>query len=278
MRIAMALLALALATTGCKKKEATPTGESTGSGSAMVETGSGSDMAGSGSAMAGSDMAGSAGSGDMAGSGAGSGDMMSKHAGNCPSTVLGAVTKVDVKGKDVVVTITSDDKDAVTAIQMRADAIVKEKADNAAAGATPAGAAHDQKGSHGGGVGICPVHLPEGATAKVKHEKNGASVTITPKTDAAALKTEIDGRIAKATDWVKTNIKPGDKENRGGVGGATNKEGANHSGQGDGKGKDRKGSGSAAGDGGGGGAGTGGGGGKGTGGGSGGGSGAGSAK
>jgi hypothetical protein len=273
MRIAMALLALALATTGCKKKEATPTGDTTGSGSAMVGSGSdmaGSDMAGSGSAMAGSDMAGSAaGSGDMAGSGAGSGDMMSKHAGNCPSTVLGATTKVDVKGKDVVVTITSSDKNAITAIQMRADAIIKEKADNAAAGATPAGAAHDQKGSHGGGVGMCPVHLPEGATAKVKHDKNGATVTITPKSDAAALKTEIDGRIAKAADWVKTNIKPGDKENQGGVGGGTNKEGANHSGQGDGKGKERKGSGSGDGTGGGGGAGTGGGGGKGTGGGSG---------
>lgn len=277
MRIAMMLLALALATTGCKKKEATPTGETTGSsGSAMV----GSDMAGSGSAMAGSgDMAGSgsamAGSGDMAGSGAGSGDAMSKHAGNCPSTVLNSTTKADVKGKDVVVTITSNDKDAITAIQMRADAIVKEKSDNAAAGATPAGASHDQKGSHGGGVGICPVHLPEGATAKVKHEKNGASVTITPKADAAALKTEIDARITKAADWVKANIKPGDKENQGGVGGGTNKEGANHSGQGDGKGKERK-TGSGGGSGGGGGAGTGGGGGKGTGGG--GGSGDGSAK
>ena len=285
MRIAMALLALALATTGCKKKEATPTGEATGSGSAMVESGSamaGSDMAGSGSAMAGSDMGSAAGSGDMAGSGAGSGDMMSKHAGNCPSTVLGSTTKAEVKGKDVVVTITSDDKDAVTAIQMRAEAIVKEKSDNAAAGATPAGAAHDQKGSHGGGVGICPVHLPEGATAKVKKEKNGASVTITPKADAAALKTEIDARITKAADWVKTNIKPGDALNQGGVGGGTNKEGANHSGQGDGKGKERKGSGSGSGgDGKGGGAGTGGGGGKGTGGGGGsggGGSGGGSAK
>jgi hypothetical protein len=275
MRIAMALLALALATTGCKKKEATPTGETTGSGSAMVESGSamaGSDMAGSGSAMAGSgDMAGSAmaGSGDMAGSGAGSGDAMSKHAGNCPSTVLGSTTKAEVKGKDVVVTITSDDKDAVTAIQMRAEAIVKEKSDNAAAGSGAAAGGHDQKGSHGGGVGICPVHLPEGATAKVKKEKNGASVTITPKADAAALKTEIDARITKAADWVKSNIKPGDKENQGGVGGGTNKEGANHSGQGDGKGKDRKssGSGSGGGDGKGGGAGTGGGGGKGTGGG-----------
>src|SRR4249919_3840835 len=125
MRIAMALLALALATTGCKKKEPAPTGGETGSGSAMVGSGSamaGSDMAGSGSAMAGSDMAGSgsamAGSGEMAGSGSAGGDTMSKHAGNCPSTVLGSTTKAEVKGKDVVVTITSADKDAVTAIQM----------------------------------------------------------------------------------------------------------------------------------------------------------------
>lgn len=274
MRIAMTLLALALATTGCKKKEATPTGDNVGSGSAIggsAVAGS-ADMAGSGSALAGSGDA--AGSGDMAGSagsaatGGGGGDMMSKQAGNCPSTVLGATTKSELKGKDIILTITSDDKDAVPGIQLRAEAVVKEKQDKGTGAAAGSAGAHDQKGTHGGTIGICPVHIPEGATAKYKKEKNGATITITPKDNAEALKTEIDGRITKAADWVKSNIKPGDKGNKGGVGGGTNKEGANHSGQGDGKGMERKkggtGSGGGAGTGGGGGAGTGGGGSKGS--------------
>src|SRR5690242_10018879 len=90
MRIAMAFLALALATTGCKKKETKPA-DNAGSGSAMA--GSGSAMAGSGSDMgSGSAMAGSGsdmGSGSaMAGSGAGSDEpAMAKKTGNCPSTV-----------------------------------------------------------------------------------------------------------------------------------------------------------------------------------------------
>ena len=265
MRIAMTLLALALATTGCKKKEATPTGENVGSGSAIATTddAGGGDMAGAGGdAGTGGDMAGDA------GAGAGAGDLMSKQAGNCPSTVLGSTTKAELKGKDIVLTITSDDKDAVPGIQLRAEAVVKEKQDKAAAaaaGGATAGA-HDQKGTHGGTIGLCPVHIPEGATAKVKKDKKGATITITPKDNAEALKTEIDARITKAADWVKANIKPGDKGNKGGVGGGTNKEGANHSGQGDGKGMERKkggtGSGGGEGTGGGGGAGTGGGGSK----------------
>jgi len=261
MRIAMTLLALALALGACKKKETATTG-----GSATTTGSAGSAMAGSdtgSAAMTGSDT----GSAAMAGSGAGSAEeKMAKHAGNCPSTVFGSTTKAEMKGKDVIVTITSADKDAQLAIQTRTEQLVKEKTEGAANAA-----GHDQKGSHGGGMGICPVHIPEGATAKYKKEKTGASVTITPKEKPEDLKTEIDGRITKAADWVKANIKDGDKLNQGGVGGGSAKDGMNHSGQGDGKGGERKkggdGSGGGAGTGGGGGAGTGGGGGKGTGGG-----------
>jgi hypothetical protein len=266
MRIAMMLLALALATGACKKKDNTTTtaGSADMTGSAGSAAMAGSDTGSA--AMAGSDM----GSGATAGSGAGSAaENMAKKGGNCPSTVLGSTTKAEVKGKDVVVMVTSDDKDAQLAIQTRSEQLVKDKTD----GATNA-AGHDQKGSHGGGMGICPVHIPDGATAKYKKEKNGASVTITPKEKPEDLKTEIDGRIAKAVEWVKTNIKEGDKLNMGGVGGGSAKDGMNHSGQGDGKGAERK----KGGDGTGGGAGTGGGGGNGTGGGSGGGGGKGSAK
>jgi len=265
MRIAMALLALALATTGCKKKENKPA-DNAGAGSAMVgsgsDMGSGSAMAGSGSDMgSGSAMAGS-GSDTAAGSGAGSGSgdatSMTKKAGNCPSTVLGATTKAELKGKDVIVTITSTDKDAIAAIQKRTDELLTEKKD----GAGSSSGGHDQKGTHGGGSGICPVHVPDGATTKVKKEKNGVAVTITAKDKPDELKKDIDERITKADQWVKDNIKPGDKANQGGVGGGKGEHGANHSGEGDAKGVERK-----KGDGSGGGKGTGGGGGKGTGGG-----------
>jgi hypothetical protein len=85
-------------------------------------------------------------------------------------------------------------------------------------------------------------------------------VTITPKDQARELAQEVDGRIAKAADWVKANVKDGDKQNQGGVGGGKGDDGSNHSGKGDGKGHLRKGGG--GGTGGGTGAGTGGGSGK----------------
>jgi hypothetical protein len=264
MRIAIALLALALAT-GCKKKEtkpAEPTG-SAGSATAGSDQGSGSAMAGSDQAGSGSDVGSAA-----AGSGAGSDapQQMLKRAGNCPSTVLGATTKVEVKGKTVVVTIIADDADAAMAIQKRSQELLEEKADKVSGGG------HDQKGTHGGGAGLCPVYVPEGATAAYKAvtaKPAGAAITITPKDKPEDLKTAIDARIAKASEWVKTNIKPGDKGNQGGVGGGKGDHGANHSGEGDSKGVERKGSGAGGGkdDGGGGGKGTGGGGSKGTGGG-----------
>jgi len=267
MRIAITLLAAALALgAGCKKKEEPATtgsgsammgsGSAEGSGTAMAGSGSGSAMAGSGSAMAGSGSA-MAGSGSAMGSGAGADQAMAHHAGMCPSTVYGSTTKADVKGKDVIVSVTSDDKDAILAIQTRTDEMLKTRA------AKKAGEAHDMKGTHGGTIGLCPIHIPDGAKAAAKHEKNGVQVTITPKDKPDDLKKEIDARITKAADWVKANIKPGDKANQGGVGGGKANEGMNHSGSGDAKGMERKAGGSGSGKG------TGGGGGKGTGGGTG---------
>ncbi|MDB4963908.1 MAG: hypothetical protein JWP01_3907 [Myxococcales bacterium] len=267
MRIAMSLLAVSLAVgSACKKKESPDTSANMGSGTTTTTTtppttGSGSDMAGSGSAMAGSgDMAGSgsamAGSGDMAGSGAGSDSQaMSKRGGNCPSLVAGSTTKAELKDGKILVTVTSDDKDAIAAIQKRSEEVTKEKTDGGAPGT-----AHDQKGTHGGGMGICPVHLGDGGTATVKNDKKGVVITITPKDKAEILKGEIDARITKAAEWVKTNVKEGDKGTSGGVGGGKGEHGSNHSGSGDSKGQERKG-----GDGKGGGKGTGGGGGAGTG-------------
>jgi hypothetical protein len=173
----------------------------------------------------------------------------------CPSTVLGAKTTQAVKGKAVVVTVESSDKDAIAAIQKRTDKLLAEKKAGPASGTV-----HDQKGAYGGAKGLCPVHVPEGASATAKHEAKGVVVTITPKGKPDELAKEIDTRIARASDWVKANVKEGDKGNQGGVGGGTGKDGSNHSGKGDGKGQERK-------KGGGGGKGTGGGGGQGAGGG-----------
>jgi hypothetical protein len=183
-------------------------------------------------------------------------EQMAHRAGMCPSTVLGATTKSAMKGKTVVVTIESADKAAIAAIQKRTDELLAEKK------GTPTGSGHDMKGTHGGGQGLCPVYVPEGAKAKAKHEGKGVIVTITPKGKPDELAKEIEGRIAKADDWVKANLK-GDKQNQGGIGGGKGDDGMNHSGKGDGKGHERK-----KGSGGGGGKGTGGGGGAGAGGGS----------
>lgn len=266
MRIAMALLAVSLAfgSAACKKKEKPVTDNaSMGSGSAMTgsaDTGS----AGSADTMAGS---GSAGSGDtMAGSGAGSGsaEQMPKRGGNCPSTVAGSTTKAELKDGKITLTITSDDKDAIAAIQKRTTELLKEKTDGGAPGT-----GHDQKGTHGGGMGLCPVHLDEGGTATSKTDAKGVVITITPKGKADILKGEIDSRITKAAEYVKATVKEGEQGTTGGVGGGKGEHGSNHSGHGDSKGKDRKGSGDGTGkgDGKGGGKGTGGGGGAGTGGG-----------
>ncbi|TMQ22464.1 MAG: hypothetical protein E6J91_01335 [Deltaproteobacteria bacterium] len=192
-----------------------------------------------------------------AGSSAGSGgaEGMAHRAGMCPSTVLGSTTKETVKGKAVVVTIESADKDAIKAIQRRTDELLAEKKTHA-----PTGTGHDMKGTHGGGQGLCPVYVPEGATATAKHEAKGVVVMITPKDKPGDLAKEIDARIAKASDWVKEHIKEGDKGNQGGVGGGKGDDGSNHSGKGDGKGHERKKRGGGGkGTGGGGGAGTGGG-------------------
>lgn len=260
MRIAMALLAVSLALgTGCKKKESSDvtasqgSGSAAGSGSGVVAAGGGD---GSGSAMAGS---------DAAGSGAGSADatQMAKAAGNCPSTVAKSTTVAAVKGKAIVLTVTSDDKDAIGAIQRRAAELVAVKK----GGGGGTGATHDARGTHRGKLGLCPAHVPEGATIAANNVAKGVELTITPTDKLDELKAEIDARVIKAADWVKANVKDGEQGTAGGVGGGAGEHGSNHSGDGDGQGQTKKGTGTGggAGTGGGGGAGTGGGGGSGAG-------------
>ncbi|MDX2094268.1 MAG: hypothetical protein SFX73_40940 [Kofleriaceae bacterium] len=267
MRIAMALLMVALSFgSACKKdKKAEPTAGSTqpmgsaGTGSAAGSAPAGSAEAGSAAGSAGSA---AAGSGDAAGSAAATTPMQNKG-GNCPSLVSGATTKAELKGGKVLLTISAADKDAIAAIQKRTEELLKAKGDGAGDGS---GTAHDQKGTHGGGLGMCPVHVQEGGKAEAKNDAAGVVITLTPKNNADAYKAEIDSRITKSAEWLKANVQEGDKGTQGGVGGGSGGHGMNHSGEGDGKGQERKGGG-GAGTGGGGGMGTGGGGGKGTGGG-----------
>jgi hypothetical protein len=227
---------------------------SAGSDSAAAAgSAAGSAAAPAGAAAGGSAAGSNTGSAAMAGGGSAAGEQMAHRAGMCPSTVLGAKTTEAVKGKAVVVKVESADKDAIAAIQRRTDKLLAEKKAGPASSTV-----HDQKGAYGGSKGLCPVYVADGATATAKHEAKGVIVTITPKGKPDELAKEIDARIARAADWVKTNVKEGDKGNQGGVGGGQGEDGSNHSGKGDGKGQERKK---------GGGKGTGGGGGKGTGGG-----------
>lgn len=256
----MALLAVSLAVgSACKKdKKAEPTA------GAAQPVSSVAGSAGTGSADMGSAAAGSGDAGAAAGSGGGETGAampMQNKGGNCPSLVFGATTRAELAGDSVVLIISADDKDAIAAVQKRTEELLKDRA----AGATSTGT-HDQKGSHGGAMGKCPVYVPEGA--KATWEKldaklgDGVKVTITPKDAPAELEKEIQDRILSATAWAKENLTSGDKGTQGGVGGGAGEHGSNHSGEGDGKGQERKG-----GDGKGGGAGTGGGGGMGAGGG-----------
>ena len=245
-------LSLAIAPTACG---GTKTDNGTGSaGSAVVATGSGSAAApvvvdaAIATAPTGAGSGAGSGSSDASAVAAGSGvtdQPMSHKAGMCPSTVLGSTTKADLKDGKILVAITGSDKESIAAVQKRAEQLLKEKADNLAAGTTSSG--HDQKGTHGGGLGLCPVYVPEGASAVAANTATGVVVTITPsKTDKPAeFKATVDARIARAADWVKTNVKAG-AGNEGGVGGAAGPEHANHTGKGDGKGKERQAAGSAA--------------------------------
>jgi len=206
-----------VAAVGCKKKEATST------------------------APAGSGSAGGSGSATASGSGGGSADSDKPHrAGNCPSTVARSTTTAAVEGTSVVVTISSDDPEAVAAIQKRTDELIAVRVEHRA----EPNKRHDQNGEHGGGTGMCPVYIPDGATAAGKRTPNGVIVSISAG-DPAALKTEIDGRIQKAAEWTKANLPAGDKGTQGALGGGKADEGMNHSGKGDGKGLERKQAGSA---------------------------------
>jgi hypothetical protein len=216
---------------GCKKDEPAPAPNpppTTGSGSAAaIAAGSGSADIGSGSGSA--VAVETAGSGQLQDVGSAvDPTAMSHHAQHCPSMVRGAVTTAKLDGKSVVVTISSDDQKAASKIQMRTNKLLADKAKLAS---DKPSAVHAQNGTHGGGIGICPVHVPDGASAKSASIANGVSITITPKSGAEALEHDVEARIVRAADWLKSNpMGDGDGNGDGGGSGHGNGSGDAHHG------------------------------------------------
>lgn len=249
MRTALSLaFIISIALTGCKKKEADKAPDPTGSAATTTDAG----------ATAAKD-AGAAVVADAATPAADAGAApMAKRGGNCPSMVAGVTTAATSDATTVTVTVTAADADAIASVQKRSEELLAEKED-AAAGGT-----HNQKGTYGGGLGLCPVGT-NGATAKMEKTDKGVVITLTPAagTTVADLKAKVDERIKAAAEYVAANIKPAaadDLGNGGAVGGGKGDHGSNHSGKGDGTGKKGDGKGKGDASGGGGGAGTGGGG------------------
>lgn len=159
-------------------------------------------------------------------------DKMTKRGGNCPSMVVGSTTVAAADAAAVTLTISATDADAIGSIQRRTAELLEDKA-------PAAGSAHDQKGSYGGSMGLCPVVT--GATAKMEKTDKGVTVILTPAADSTVekLKATVDERIKLSADYVAANIKPGeDVGNGAALGGGKGDHGSNHSGKGDGKGKD----------------------------------------
>lgn len=242
MRTASSLLfMIAIALTGCKKKEADKAPDPVPS--APVDAAKPVDAAPVDTAPA-ADAAGDA------------GEKMSKRGGNCPSMVAGVTTTAAADDKTVTVTVAANDADAIASVQKRSAELLEEKA------SATAGKAHDQKGTYGGAMGLCPVGI-DGATAKMEKTDKGVTIVLTPSSGTVAeLKAKVDERIKASSEFVATNIKPAtdDLGNGGAVGGGKGDHGSNHSGKGDGTGKKGDGKGGGKGTGGGSGAGTGGGG------------------
>lgn len=208
------LMTLSLTAAACKKKDADKAPEPTGSGEA-----SGSAAATPPPAPPPPEPA--------------PADKMSKRGGNCPSMVVGSTTAASADATAVTVTILATDADAIASIQRRTEELLEDKAPTA-------GSAHDQKGSYGGSMGLCPV-VTVGATAKMEKNDKGVTVVLTPTADSTLdkLKAMVEERIKLSAEYVAANIKPGtDVGNGAALGGGKGDHGSNHSGKGDGKGKE----------------------------------------
>lgn len=160
------------------------------------------------------------------------GGEMAKKAGNCPSTVAGAKTKLlaETTGGVSTIEITSEDELAVPTIRSRTKHLVE-----VAAAAPDDKVEHTGKGTGGGDIGICPVITKD---TKIVFEEiaGGVKLTMTPQGDLKPLDlyTEVGARIVKSDAWTAEHIKQtGEFGALGGDGGGKGGHGANRSGKGD---------------------------------------------
>jgi hypothetical protein len=163
---------------------------------------------------------------------------MANKAGNCPSAVVGATTALAADAPaapgTVVLTVTAKDPAATETIRKRAAHLVSVQ------GAPDAEVKHTGDGTGGGGMGKCPVLTSKDVKVTAEDMEGGSKVTIALVAggDAAALKAEVEKRIAATAEWAAQNIKATDSSGGGGgVGGGKGDHGGNHSGKGDGQGK-----------------------------------------
>ena len=216
--ISIFIAAAALSLSACKKKNDAP---AAGSGSAPVAT-----LADA--AMPTPTVDAAAPTEDVA---------MANKAGNCPVAVAGAVGAIledKAHPESVVLTIVGKDAAGADTIRKRAAHLVEVQA------APDAQVKHSGEGT-GGGAGICPVITTKDVTIASEEIEGGVKVTMTPSgaITAAALRKDVEGRLAKIAD-VK-NFKPtAGSGDGGGAGGGEGDHGGNHSGDGDGHGKDKK--------------------------------------
>lgn len=112
---------------------------------------------------------------------------------NCPSSVIGATTRIENGDGALFVTITGDDKIAEE-IRGRAKHLVDVSVKN------PTEIKHSGEGEGGGGLGSCPVVLAD--TVIVSEDvPGGAKVTVKPAKpeDFEKLKAVSNERLAKMT-------------------------------------------------------------------------------
>ncbi|HTJ45102.1 MAG TPA: hypothetical protein VL463_23510 [Kofleriaceae bacterium] len=161
---------------------------------------------------------------------------MAHKAGNCPSTVAGAATTMELAkdGKGVVLAIASKEKDAVWAIQTRAKHLLEVQ------NAPDSKVEHTGKGTGGGSGGVCPV-VTKDTKVTVENTTDGVKVTLVPtgKLTIDALQADVDQRIKKSatlTEEVVSTPPAGSGKSEAGTGGGAGKHGGNRTGKGDGSG------------------------------------------
>ncbi|HVK76329.1 MAG TPA: hypothetical protein VM734_23550 [Kofleriaceae bacterium] len=161
-------------------------------------------------------------------------------AGNCPSAVVGAETKVvddkDQPGK-VVLTITATESAASETIRRRIAHLLEVQ------GAPDAEIKHTGEGTGGAQMGMCPVITTKDTKITASDIEGGTKVVIEPTGGQTPedLRKEVEQRITKTQEWLKGNLKGTDASGGGGgTGGGKGEHGGNHSGDGDGKGKEEK--------------------------------------